>query len=177
VSAQHLAPQVHFERLAARSLDQRHKLGFRARHDRDDVSGRRQCLGEGPAQPAAAAGDDCDLQDALPCRTFAASVVAIQMPAKTATRPIARLNVIGSPTSWHRSRRSAETARDDAMPTPSHSPNLASCRAQVRCAIFAIVVVVVATTWQVLMMREHGFAARLREWRQRRGWSQLDLAY
>ncbi|HSS86502.1 MAG TPA: helix-turn-helix transcriptional regulator, partial [Reyranella sp.] len=26
------------------------------------------------------------------------------------------------------------------------------------------------------MMREHGFAARLREWRQRRGWSQLDLA-
>src|SRR5260370_16792599 len=63
-----------------------------------------------------------------------------------------------------------------AMPTPSHSPNLASCRAQARCAIFAIVVVV-ATTWQVLlMMREHGFAARLREWRQRRGWSQLDLA-
>src|SRR5260370_20211963 len=63
-----------------------------------------------------------------------------------------------------------------AMPTPSHSPNLASCRAQARCAIFAIVVVV-ATTWQVLlMMREHGFAARLREWRQRRGSSQLDLA-
>src|SRR4249919_2075890 len=26
------------------------------------------------------------------------------------------------------------------------------------------------------MTREHGFAARLREWRQRRGWSQLDLA-
>jgi transcriptional regulator with XRE-family HTH domain len=26
------------------------------------------------------------------------------------------------------------------------------------------------------MVREHGFAARLREWRQRRGWSQLDLA-
>ena len=26
------------------------------------------------------------------------------------------------------------------------------------------------------MTREHGFAARLRQWRQRRGWSQLDLA-
>jgi transcriptional regulator with XRE-family HTH domain len=26
------------------------------------------------------------------------------------------------------------------------------------------------------MTHEHGFAARLREWRQRRGWSQLDLA-
>jgi transcriptional regulator with XRE-family HTH domain len=26
------------------------------------------------------------------------------------------------------------------------------------------------------MTREHGFAARLRQWRHRRGWSQLDLA-
>ena len=112
-------------RLAARSLDQRHGLGklrFRARHDGDGIAGRRQRLGKGAAQPAATAGYDRDLHDAL-----------------TASR------------------------------------TLASCRAQVRCAIFAIVFVV-ATTWQVHMTREHGFAARLREWRQRRGWSQLDLA-
>jgi len=38
------------------------------------------------------------------------------------------------------------------------------------------IVVVAATTWQVQMAPEPDFAAKLRGWRQRRGWSQLDLA-
>src|SRR5258708_5576168 len=38
------------------------------------------------------------------------------------------------------------------------------------------IVVVAATTWQVQMAREPEFAAKLRGWRQRRGFSQLDLA-
>jgi hypothetical protein len=33
-------------------------------------------------------------------KPFAVSVVAIQMPANTATSPATRLSVIGSPTSW-----------------------------------------------------------------------------
>jgi transcriptional regulator with XRE-family HTH domain len=33
-----------------------------------------------------------------------------------------------------------------------------------------------ATTWQVLMTRQHGFASSLRWWRRQRGLSQLDLA-
>jgi transcriptional regulator with XRE-family HTH domain len=33
-----------------------------------------------------------------------------------------------------------------------------------------------ATTWEVLVSRENGFAAKLRWWRRRKGWSQLDLA-
>jgi transcriptional regulator with XRE-family HTH domain len=37
-------------------------------------------------------------------------------------------------------------------------------------------VVVCATTWQVFMSRQPGFASILREWRRRRGLSQLDLA-
>jgi transcriptional regulator with XRE-family HTH domain len=36
--------------------------------------------------------------------------------------------------------------------------------------------IVSATTWEVFMPRERDFAAMLRWWRQRRGWSQLDLA-
>jgi transcriptional regulator with XRE-family HTH domain len=36
--------------------------------------------------------------------------------------------------------------------------------------------IVSATTWQVLMSRQHGFAASLRWWRRHRGLSQLDLA-
>ena len=80
---------------AARALDQRHGLGelrFRARHDGDGVAGRGQRLGKGAAQPAATAGDDRDLHDAL--------------------------------TAWS---------------------TLASCRAQVRCAIFAIVFAIATT--------------------------------
>jgi transcriptional regulator with XRE-family HTH domain len=33
-----------------------------------------------------------------------------------------------------------------------------------------------ATTWEVLVPSENGFAAKLRWWRRRKGWSQLDLA-
>src|SRR5258708_29184959 len=33
-----------------------------------------------------------------------------------------------------------------------------------------------ATTWQVLMSRQHDFAASLRLWRRKRGLSQLELA-
>jgi transcriptional regulator with XRE-family HTH domain len=36
--------------------------------------------------------------------------------------------------------------------------------------------VVRATTWEVFMSQEQGFSAKLRWWRQRRGWSQLELA-
>ena len=63
-----------------------------------------------------------------------------------------------------------------AMRISSPSPTLASCRAQVRDVPSSRSSSSSPTTWQVHMTREHGFAARLRQWRHRRGWSQLDLA-
>src|SRR5919201_421734 len=60
-----------------------------------------------------------------------------------------------------------------AMRTPS--PNPASCPGEHGYGIF-LLGIVSATTSEVSMPREKGFAALLRWWRQRRGWSQLDLA-
>jgi transcriptional regulator with XRE-family HTH domain len=48
------------------------------------------------------------------------------------------------------------------------------------CSAFACGIlpdgIVCATTWQVLMSRQHSFASSLRRWRRQRGLSQLDLA-
>src|SRR6185437_8783339 len=62
-----------------------------------------------------------------------------------------------------------------AIETPSRSPNATSCCISVRCAIFAIGIAS-ATTWQVHMAPTLDFATKLRAWRQRKRWSQLDLA-
>src|SRR5882757_9441761 len=62
-----------------------------------------------------------------------------------------------------------------AIETPSRSPNTTSCCPSVRCAIFSIGIAS-ATTWQVHMAPTLDFATKLRAWRRRRGWSQLDLA-
>src|SRR5262249_5478098 len=60
-----------------------------------------------------------------------------------------------------------------AIRTPS--PNPPSCRAEKERGIFPPQTDS-ATTWEVLMPRPQDFAATLRWWRRRRGWSQLDLA-
>src|SRR5712664_4164222 len=98
------------QRTAAGTLDQPYRLGQflgRSRQHRDGPALRRQRLGEGAAQPAAAAGYDRHRHDALPIWTFAASVVAIQMPANTATRPTIRLSVIRPPRSCWASKAAA----------------------------------------------------------------------
>jgi transcriptional regulator with XRE-family HTH domain len=62
-----------------------------------------------------------------------------------------------------------------AIRTPNHSLTLVSCFAE---AVYVIIgtEIVSATTREVAMLREQDFAAKLRWWRQRRGWSQLDFA-
>ncbi|HXT78416.1 MAG TPA: helix-turn-helix domain-containing protein [Acetobacteraceae bacterium] len=62
-----------------------------------------------------------------------------------------------------------------AISTPNRSPTVISCLNFAAHAMFPTGVVP-ATTWQVFMARDPAFATRLRWWRQRRGWSQLDLA-
>src|SRR5258705_6221114 len=64
----------------------------------------------------------------------------------------------------------------NAIATPIHSltPSLLC----VAAPVYAILAngIVCETTWQVLMSRQHSFAASLRWWRRHRGLSQLDLA-
>jgi transcriptional regulator with XRE-family HTH domain len=62
-----------------------------------------------------------------------------------------------------------------ASATPNLSPNAASCLAAALHGIFGCDVII-ATTSEVVMRSEPGFAAALRFWRGRRGWSQLALA-
>src|SRR5262249_13663108 len=96
------------QRTAALTLDQRlrlRKLVGRSRHQ-GDVMLASQRLGEGASQPTTGAGDDRDGHGILPAGTLA-SVVAIQIPANTASRPTRRLSVTGSPTSCWASRAAA----------------------------------------------------------------------
>src|SRR6185369_16884391 len=87
------------------AIGQRHRLvelAARAGEDGDRMVGCQR-LGEGAAEPAAAA---CNNRGHA-LRALAPSVVAIQMPANTATRPSTRSSVIGSPTSCWASRAAA----------------------------------------------------------------------
>src|SRR5215472_4880613 len=59
--------------------------------------------------------------------------------------------------------------------TPQPSPTRVSCLGQTGCAILQTGVMR-ATTSEVFLVSEQTFATRLRWWRARRGYSQLDLA-
>ena len=64
----------------------------------------------------------------------------------------------------------------NAIATPIHSLNPISLCFDAPAYAILLNGIVSATTWQVLMSRQHSFAASLRWWRRHRALSQLDLA-
>lgn len=85
-----------------------------------------------------------------------------------------RIGIAGQVTRDRR-RHAAETARDQGYRNADPLAHPALMRFELACGILPGEIVP-ATTSQVLMSQQHDFAASLREWRKRKGHSQLELA-